>query len=165
MILASPASAQNPTEQYLVQRRAAGWNPSVRFETVARDPAAHRDRVFEIEGRLTGVARNEDDSALLILSETPSGSLPLTMTVLPTWLQPGARVRVLCALVPPEDGETVLGMPGIAVIAVASAVDIAAAEAKAARAIASARPAPATKRIAVVGRRAVGNPASSVRGG
>jgi len=139
-LLAPAGRAQNPTEQYLVQRRAAGWKPGVRFDDVARDPAAFRDRVFEIEGRLTGVARNDDDSALLILSETPSGSLPLVMTVLPTWLQPGARVRVLCALVPPEDGEVVVGMPGIAVIAVASAVDIAAAEAKASKQAPTVRP-------------------------
>lgn len=135
----SPALAQNPTEQYLTQRRAVGWRPDVTLETVARDPVAHRERVFELEGRLTGVARNDDETALLILSDTPRGSLSLGMTLVPTWLQPGARVRVLCSVVPPEAGEVVLGMPQIAVIAVASASDIAAAEARA-------RPRPAPKR-------------------
>jgi hypothetical protein len=130
MAAGSRAFSQNPTEQYLVQRRAAGWLRGASIEAVARDPAAFKDRVFEIEGRLTGLARGDDGDALLILSETPLGSLPLSMTLTPSWLQPGARVRVLCSLVPPEDGEVVVGMPGLAVVAVASASDIASAEAR-----------------------------------
>ena len=135
---------QNPTEQYLVQRKAAGWRPDATVEAVSRNPAAFRDRVFEMEGRLTGLARGEDGDSLLILSETPLGSLPLSMTLTPSWLQPGARVRVLCSLVPPEEGEVVVGMPGLAVIAVASASDIAAAEALRPRSFAP-RPASASK--------------------
>jgi len=121
-------ATQNPTEQYLVQRRAAGWRPGTDIQVVLRDTSSFRNKVFELEGRLTGVARGDDGDALLILSETPLGSLPLGMSLTPSWLQPGARVRVLCSLVPPEEGEIVVGMPSIAVVAVASATDLAAAE-------------------------------------
>jgi len=130
LLCGARAAAQNPTEQYLVQRRAAGWLPGASIEAVARNPSAFKDRVFELEGRLTGLARGDDGDALLILSETPVGSLPLSMTLTPSWLQPGARVRVLCSLVPPEEGEVVVEMPGLAVVAVASASDIASAEAR-----------------------------------
>lgn len=126
--VAAPARAQNPTEQYLAQRRASGWRYDVTLSQVVQSPDRYRDQAFEIEGKLTGMARNDDGGALLLLSETPVGSLSLSMSAVPVWLQPGSRIRVLTHVVPPEEGAIVIGLPELVVIAVASAADVGAAE-------------------------------------
>jgi soluble lytic murein transglycosylase-like protein len=121
----------SPTEQYLSIRRMYPPRAGLTLDVLAQNPAAYRGVTMEISGRLSGIARSgsgEDESALLILSTPRNGALSLTMSRLPSWLQPGAQVRVLVVAISDQEPGTVLGVPDMQVVAVASASDISAAE-------------------------------------
>lgn len=132
--LSSPAQAQtgyalsSPSEQYLTQRHAypplKGLTPAI----AGTDSNRYRGMTMEFEGRLSGVVRADEDGALLILDTERYGSLTLSMSLLPTWVQPGSRLRILAVVTGSEENEVVIGMPPMQVIAVASAADILAAE-------------------------------------
>lgn len=121
-------SYQSPSEYYLTVRRAyppkAGLTPSV----IAQNPNKFRGNTLELEGRLSGVVRAGEEGALLMLNTQQYGSMTLSMSLLPNWIQPGARLRVLVVAMGAEEGEVIIGMPDMQVVAVASASDIAAAE-------------------------------------
>jgi soluble lytic murein transglycosylase-like protein len=129
------AAPANPSEQYLALRRLSPPLRGLTLRALADQPAAYQGKTLEIEGRLTGVVRREEGAALM-LSTDDYPTLTLYMSEAPTWLQPGERLRVLAVAISPEEaggeeGQTVvMGVPDMRVVAVASASDIAAAEAR-----------------------------------
>jgi soluble lytic murein transglycosylase-like protein len=121
-------SYQSPSEHYLTIRRAYPPRPGLTPAVLARNPNQFRGNTLELEGRLSGVVRAGADGALLMLNTEQYGSMTLSMSLLPDWIQPGARLRVLVVAMGAEEGEVVVGIPDMQVVAVASASDIAAAE-------------------------------------
>jgi soluble lytic murein transglycosylase-like protein len=119
---------QTPSEQYLSVRRL--YPPSLELtpEIIARNPGRYRGFTLEVEGSLAGVVQTGEGGAILMLNSERDGHLNLTMSVLPTWVQPGARLRVLVVIVGEDKDEVVAGLPDMQVVALASASDIAAAE-------------------------------------
>ena len=124
---------QTPTEQYLALRRAhpptAGLTPSV----IADDPQKWLGQTLELEGRLSGIVRTDNNGALLMLTTERSGSLTLSMSQVPVWLQSGSRLRVLAIATenaPDEEGavSVSIGVANLQVVCVASSTDILAAE-------------------------------------
>lgn len=129
-----PAQAHqstSPTSQYLAQRRAASVVWGLTLDTIRENPATYKGKTFELEGTVSGIATSptNEENGLLILNAKGGESLTLRMSLLPTWLQPGAEVRALC-IVTGGDDETVIGLPEMEVLAVASALDIGALEAR-----------------------------------
>jgi soluble lytic murein transglycosylase-like protein len=122
----------SPTSQYLAQRRASAIVWGLTLDKVRENPAAYKGKTFELEGTVSGISSStsNDTGALLILNTKGQESLTLNMSVLPTWLQPGAVVRALCVVGAGEDDETVIGLPELKVLAVASALDISSLEAR-----------------------------------
>lgn len=132
-LLASSARAQesySPTAQYLAQRKAAGFTPDVTLDKVAQDPRAYAGRAVEIEGTIPGLSPTSDGGTLLIFRTKGYGTLTLKMSSPPTWLQPGALVRALCIVATTPEDTLSIGLPEMEIIAVASATDIAALEAR-----------------------------------
>lgn len=121
-------SYSTPSEQYLTYRRSYPPTPGLTPNVAAEDPVKYRGHTMELEGRLSGVVRADADGALLILDADRYGSLTLAMDLLPEWVQPGSRLRVLVVVTGSAEGEVVVGMPDMQVVAVASANDINAAE-------------------------------------
>jgi soluble lytic murein transglycosylase-like protein len=119
---------QSPSEYYLAVRRTYLPRPGLTPTVLAQNPNKYRGSTMELEGRLSGVVRAGEDGALLMLNTEQYGSLTLSMSLLPNWVQPGARLRVLVVAMGAEEGEVVVGMPDMQVVAVASASDIAASE-------------------------------------
>jgi soluble lytic murein transglycosylase-like protein len=119
---------QSPSEQYLTLRRLYPPRPGLTPQILGADPNTYRGMTLELEGTLSGVVRAGDDGALLMLTTERYGHLNLTMSLLPTWIQPGARLRVLVVAMGAPEGEIVAGTPDMQVVAVASASDIGAAE-------------------------------------
>lgn len=133
LALGAPAGAQesySPTAQYLAQRKAAGFSPELSLEEVSRNPSAYSGRVVELEGTIPGLSPSSDGSTLLIFRTNGYGTLTLKMSVAPTWLQPGALIRALCIIATTPSDTLSLGLPEMEIIAVASATDIAAQEAR-----------------------------------
>jgi soluble lytic murein transglycosylase-like protein len=83
---------------------------------------------MELEGSLSGIVDTGDGGALMMLTSERDGHLNLTVSVVPTWVQPGARLRILVVIPGPVGGEVIAGMPDLQVVAMASAGDISAAE-------------------------------------
>lgn len=134
-VLLGPVRAQqsvSPTSQYLAQRRASPIVWGLTLEKVRENPGAYRGKAFEIEGTVSGTATSTsgDSSALLLLNTNSTDSLTLRMSLVPTWLQPGATVRALCIVTDTEENANVIGTPELEVLAVASALDIGALEAR-----------------------------------
>ncbi len=163
-----------PSEQYLALRRAYPPQGGLTLTVLGRNPNAYKGKTLEIEGRLSGIVRAGDDSALLMLSTTQNGTLTLQMTSLPSWVNAGERLRVLVVATGGEPGEVRIGIPDLQVVAVASASDIAAAEAsgraagnaRASRiASASSRPARGSSRIAALPSRYAAPPRFRSSGG
>jgi soluble lytic murein transglycosylase-like protein len=134
-VLLGPVRAQqsvSPTSQYLAQRRASPIVWGLTLDKVRENPGAYRGKAFEIEGTVSGTATStsSDSSALLLLNTNSTDSLTLRMSIVPTWLQPGAVVRALCIVTDTEENANVIGTPELEVLAVASALDIGALEAR-----------------------------------
>jgi hypothetical protein len=134
---ASPARAdgygfQTPTEQYLAARRMYTPRAGLTLDIVSQEPSKYRGMTLELDGRLSGIVRSTDDdgaeNAMLMLSTERYGSLSLTMSKLPSWLQSGERLRVLVVVTGGEPGTVEIGIPPMEVVAVASSLDIAAVE-------------------------------------
>jgi soluble lytic murein transglycosylase-like protein len=125
--------ARSPSEQYLAYRHAYPPLKGLTIAVAGSNPNAYRGMSMELEGRLSGVVRAEQDGALLILDTERYGSLTLSMSLLPTWVQPGARLRVLAVVAGTEENEITVGTPDLIVVAVASASDIINAEYRAAQ--------------------------------
>lgn len=134
---ASPARAegygfQTPTEQYLAARRMYAPRAGLTLDVVAQEPSKYRGMTLELDGRLSGIVRSTDDdgaeNAMLMLSTERYGSLSLTMSKLPHWLQSGERLRVLVVITGGEPGSVEIGVPPMEVVAVASSLDIASVE-------------------------------------
>jgi soluble lytic murein transglycosylase-like protein len=121
-------SYQTPSEYYVGARRLYPPVPGLTPTVLSANPNRYRGKTLELEGRLSGVVRAGDEGALLILNTDKYGSLTLSMSLLPNWLQPGARLRVLVVAMGADESEVVVGMPDMQVVAVASASDIRAAE-------------------------------------
>lgn len=134
-----------PTEQYLALRHAYAPTPGLTPEVIAADPARWRGKTLELEGRLSGILRADGGSAVLMLTTDRYGSLELPMSVLPYWLQPGEKLRVLAVAAgdggdtmpaaddagangPAADTTVTIGVAQMQVVCVASASDIAAEE-------------------------------------
>ena len=123
---AARAQTDGPTDHYLALRRAYPPTPDLSPRLLAQNPAAYRGRTLELTGHLSGIVR-VDDGAMLMLSTPQDGTLTLTMSQLPTWVQPGSDLRVL-AVVTGDDTVVTIGTPDFKVVAVASKTDVAAAE-------------------------------------
>ncbi len=121
---------RSPSEQYLNLRHLYPPMQGLTPKMLAEDPKTYRGMTLELEGRLTGIVQTDDGGALLMLSTERSGSLNLTMSLVPTWLQSGTRLRVLVVATGAPEDTVVVGVPDMKVVAVASANDIAAAEYK-----------------------------------
>ena len=126
-------SFQTPTEQYLALRRAHPPTPSLTPAVIADNPQKWRGQTLELEGRLSGIVRTDDNGALLMLTTDRSGSLTLSMSQVPVWLQSGSRLRVLAITsepAPDEEGavSVSIGVANLQVVCVASASDIIAVE-------------------------------------
>ena len=124
---------QTPTEQYLAFRRAHPPTPNLTPAVIADDPQKWRGQTLELEGRLSGIVRTDDNGALLMLTTDRSGPLTLSMSQVPVWLQSGSRLRVLAITsepAPDEEGSVSvsIGVANLQVLCVASASDITAAE-------------------------------------
>ena len=119
---------QSPSEYYISLRRSYPPLTGLTPDILAANPNAYRGATLEIEGRLSGVVRADDGGAFLMLSTDRFGTLTLKMSLLPNWVQPGVRLRVLVVVVGAEEGSVIVGIPDMQVVAVASATDIAAAE-------------------------------------
>lgn len=124
---------QTPTEQYLALRRAHPPTPSLTPAVIADNPQKWRGQTLELEGRLSGIVRTDDNGALLMLTTDRSGSLTLSMSQVPVWLQSGSRLRVLAITsepAPDEEGavSVSIGVANLQVVCVASASDIIAVE-------------------------------------
>ena len=122
--LASAQESYSPTAQYLSQRKAAGFTPGLTLETISQDPTRYKGRTVEIEGTIPGLSPSPDGGAVIIFRTKGSGTLTLRMSSVPTWLQPGALVRALCIVTSGGSNETLIGLPEMEIIAVASALDI-----------------------------------------
>jgi soluble lytic murein transglycosylase-like protein len=146
------ASAQSPTDQYLALRRNFPVTRGLTLQALADDPQGHAGEILELDGRLAGISRDvSGDGAVVILTTREHGTVTLRMSRVPTWLQAGAATRVLCIAVKPAEGELRIGLPDMEVVAIASASDIAATEARQARQEAvkgASRPAPNAPRTA-----------------
>jgi soluble lytic murein transglycosylase-like protein len=124
---------QSPTDQYLALRRAHPPTPGLTPAVIADDPSKWLGQTLELEGRLSGIVRTEDNGALLMLTTDRSGSLTLSMSQVPVWLQSGTRLRVMAIAVKnaPDDEGAVsvsIGVANLQVVCVASSSDILAAE-------------------------------------
>ena len=127
--LAYAVSPESPTEQYLSLRRAYPPRVGLTPQVLSESPRTYSGMTLEIEGRLAGMVRTEE-GALLMLATDRGGTLSLTMSEVPTWVQPGTRLRVLAVATGRRDEPTsvTVGVPDMKVVAVASSSDIAAAE-------------------------------------
>jgi soluble lytic murein transglycosylase-like protein len=126
---------QSPTEQYLALRRAHPPTPRLTPAVIAEEPQKYLGQTLELEGRLSGIVRTDDNGALLMLTTDRSGSLTLSMSQVPVWLQSGTRLRVLAIAaqnVPDEEGavSVSIGVANLQVVCVASASDIVAIESR-----------------------------------
>ncbi len=126
---------QSPTEQYLALRRAHPPTPGLTPGVIAEEPQKYLGQTLELEGRLSGIVRTDDNGALLMLTTNQSGSLTLSMSQVPVWLQSGSRLRVLAIAarnVPDEEGavSVSIGVANLQVVCVASASDIVAVESR-----------------------------------
>lgn len=120
----------SPTAQYLTQRKAAGFKPGLTLGMLSQNPTAYQGQTIELEGTIPGLSPSPEGGAVIIFRTQGAGTLTLRMSSVPTWLQPGALVRALCIVTTgPSDG-TVIGLPEMEILAVASAVDISALEAR-----------------------------------
>jgi soluble lytic murein transglycosylase-like protein len=124
---------QTPTEQYLSLRRAHPPTQGLTPAIIADDPLKYQGQTLELEGRLSGIVRTDDNGALLMLTTSRSGSLTLSMSQVPTWLQSGSNLRVLAIAAgnPPDEEGAVsvsIGVANLQVVCVASASDIIAEE-------------------------------------
>lgn len=124
---------ESPTDQYLALRRSyppvVGLTPGL----VAQEPSRWIGHTLELSGRLSGIIRQEDGGAVLMLDSDRESSLTLPMSQLPYWLEPGERLRVLAVVTDPSqdagDATAVsIGVASFQVVCVASASDIDAAE-------------------------------------
>jgi soluble lytic murein transglycosylase-like protein len=124
------ADALSPSDQYLALRHTYAPVPGLTPRLLAESPNQYAGKTLEISGRLTGVVKTAE-GAMLILTTDADGPLTMNMTETPTWVQAGTQLRVLAvAAADPADGSSVtVGIPDLKVVAVASASDIAAAEA------------------------------------
>lgn len=121
----------SPTAQYLALRRASPIIWGLTLEKIREAPGNFKGKAVELEGTISGLSPSNDGSGLMIFKTLASGTLTLRMSQLPSWLQPGAVVRVLCIIT--EGGDTsglIIGLPEMEVIAVASALDINSLEAR-----------------------------------
>ena len=119
---------QSPTDQYLTQRRASGWEPSSRFDT-APTFRIKPGFPFEMNGRLSGVVVGNADSTMLILTLSDNSTVRLEISIQPSWLRPGSFVRVLAIVTEEGAAGVMMGIPPMTVIAVASASEVAMREA------------------------------------
>ena len=128
---APPCYGSTPTEQYLAARRTSPPRPGLTLQAAAQNPDACRGMTLEIAGRLLGWART-DEGASLMLATDNNGTLNLTMSRMPDWIQPGERLRALVVIggAGGDGAAAVIGAPDLLIVAVASASDIAAAEAR-----------------------------------
>ena len=118
----------SPTEQYLTLRRLYPPVISLTPEKVAQNVNAYRGQTLEIEGTLTGTVSNSSGGALVLMDTEKFGSLNLTMSSLPTWVQTGARLRVLVVVPGAAEDKVTIGMPDFQIVALASQSDISASE-------------------------------------
>jgi soluble lytic murein transglycosylase-like protein len=135
-VLVSPSRAQqsvSPTTQYLALRRASPLVWGLSLEKLRQSPSAYKGKAIEVEGRVSGLSPSpaNDGSGLIMLKTAASGTLMLRMSQLPSWLLPGAVIRVLCMITEGGDASgLVVGLPEMEVLAVASALDIGSLEAR-----------------------------------
>lgn len=121
---------QSPSEYYLSLRRTYPPRPGLTPEVLAQNPAAYQGATMELDGRLSGIVRTDDGGAFLMLSTDKYGSITLKMSLVPGWIQPGARLRVLVVAVEQGEDTVQVGVPDMQVVAVASSWDIGVAEEK-----------------------------------
>lgn len=124
----STAFRRTPSEQYVALRRLYPPTPGLTPRLVSDSPGTYRGMTLELEGRLTGIVNTEEGGSLLMLESERDGHLSLTMSLTPTWLQPGSRLRALVVATGAPAETAFVGMPDMKVVAVVSATDIAATE-------------------------------------
>ena len=130
-VQAQEPTSSSPTAQYLSQRRAAPLIWGLTLEKIRLTPGAYKGKAVEIEGTVVGISPSNDGGGLIILKTVGISSHTLRMPLLPRWLQTGAEVRALCMIVQGNDDDsTVIGLPEMELIAVASALDIRSLEAR-----------------------------------
>ena len=126
--LAAPVYAtDSPSDQYIASRRLYPPRPGLTLATVTEEPDTYRGTTLEVTGRLLGIARSDDGSSLMLATDH-DGALLLPMSQMPSWIQPGDRLRALVVLGGSKDAATRIGIPEMQIVAVASASDIEAAE-------------------------------------
>ncbi|MDX1933018.1 MAG: lytic transglycosylase domain-containing protein [Capsulimonadales bacterium] len=120
--------SRSPSEQYLSLRRLYPPTRGLTPVLVGADPGRYRGATMELEGTLSGIVEQSEGGCLLMLTSPRDGHLNLTMTQMPSWVQPGTRLRLLVVVTSPADGTVLAGIPDFQVVSVASASDISAAE-------------------------------------
>ena len=118
----------SPTEQYLTMRRLYPPTRGLTPEQVAQNANAYRGQTLEIEGMLSGIVSHSGGGALVLMNTEKYGSLNLTMSSLPTWVQTGARLRVLVVVPGADENKITVGIPDFQVVALASQSDLGALE-------------------------------------
>ena len=130
-------ASEDPTAQYLTIRQNSHLQRDITPEIIVRDPAKYAGVTLELEGRLKGIVGGEDTSPSLALDTTQYGMIFLQLSRRPDWLEVGAKIRVL-VIVTGADSEdndngvkhVIVGLPDLEVLAVASATEIQAYDAK-----------------------------------
>lgn len=125
--LAKPVCAGGPTEQYLSLRRSYPPAAGFTLEAAKSDPQQAWGKTVEVEGRLLGIARSSDGASLMLATDK-SGVLALAMSQVPSWVQPGDRLRALVVMTQGDGTGAAQNAGVMVVVAVASASDIAAME-------------------------------------
>ena len=124
-VQAQEPAGSSPTAQYLSLRRASPLVWGLTLEKLRQAPGTYKGKAIEIEGTIVGISPSNDGGALIILKTTVTNGLMLKMSLLPRWLQTGAGVRALCMVVQGNSEDaTVVGLPEMEILAVASALDI-----------------------------------------
>ena len=162
----------SPSEQYLAIRRMYPPQRGLNLDVLARNPAKYRGMTMELQGRLSGVVRSgvgDEAEAMLMLATDTNGTVSLTMSSLPSWVQPGERLRVLIVATGGAPGTVEIGVPVMEVVAVASALDITEKERQWTQRVTASKakkPSAAPQRVAALPRGSLpSRSAASLRGG
>ena len=121
--------AESPSERYLDARNNYPPRLGLTLDVVAKNPDAYKGATVELTGRLMGLARSDEGASLMLATEG-YGSLVLQMSRVPDWVQSGDRLRVLAVIGGGKEPGTTIGLPDLLIVAVASASDIQAMEAR-----------------------------------
>ena len=116
------ARAQTPANQYRALLKQSKPDASIQLAQVQANPAAYFGKTFEFRGIYRGALGDEDDPRgfqLLI-----DGAPTLRISRKPGWLGLNTEVRVLCVASKVPDGDLLIGLPDMALVAIADASEI-----------------------------------------